>query len=225
MKTKIFTAMAALVGLVACAGEVPAPVQEITINIGFSGTKAGGASDVLAHTLPTGVADLRLVSDELGVDVALRSGESVSVPVGEYSVSGSHAPVTVSCGGIELAEEPSYEVDEVLTVRNGVSQYVVNARWSCWALVLDGHESNGYLCNGVPMGLAGPVGGFYVAYVMGGDDWVLTVQPVDEDVYGMTEIEVDGSEMQAGAWYEFRAGRLWQGSGMTVEFPEWTEGE
>ena len=225
MKAKVITAMAALVGLVACVGEVPAPMQEITINVGFNGSKAGGASDVLAQTLPSGIADLRLVSEALGVDVVLQGGESMSVPVGEYSISGSYVPASVSCGGIDLAGEPSYDVDATVVVRSGVSQYVVDAEWSCWALVMDGHAANGYLCNGVPMSLEGPVGGFYVAYVLDGGDWTLTVMPADEDVFGITEIEVTGNEMQAGSWYEFRAGRLWQGSGMTVEYPGWTEGE
>lgn len=220
MSSKTVTAMLALAVLAACAREVPA-----RFDVGFVQSRAGGVADVLAATMPSGSVELTLTAEGQRSAVVVQSGESISLQAGDYQVTGLYEPAVNISTGIAFSGEPRYDVNDVVAVRGGVSRYVVGAQWKCWALVMDGRVCNGYLCNGIPMGMEGPIDGYYVVYVLDDEDWTLTVLPVDESVFEATDVEVKAADMQAGAWYEYRAGRLWQGSGLAIEFPEWVKGE
>ena len=210
-------------GAVACAGEEPVDVVSVRFEVaGLGGsTKGDSVAGVLSETAPTGRVKLRLVGQ--GQDVEVWSGESVELPVGEYAVSGHYEPRWNTDTGIATGVEPSYDVDCEVVVRNGVSSYAVSAVWDCWALVRNVDEVSAYLCDGRTMESAG-IGKYEVVYVLDAAEWTLTVVPEDEDVFERTDFAIVESAMQKGAWYEYKAGRLVQGGGFSVEFPAWEEG-
>lgn len=222
MVKRILTAVLGLVALVACIGEEPVETVSVKFEVaGLAGTKADSVSGVLSETEPTGRVKLRLVGQ--GQDVEVWSGESIELPVGEYAVSGHYEPRWNTDTGIATGVEPSYDVDCEVVVRKGVGSYSVSAAWDCWALVRNVDQVSAYECDGMVMESAG-YGKYEVVYVLDAAEWTLTVVPADEEVEERTDFAIVESEMQKGAWYEYKAGRLWQGGGFNVAFPAWEEG-
>ena len=219
MMKKVATAVLGLVGLVACAGE--GPVVDVRIDVGFASSRASTVEGTFMETAPGGSVTLRLVGQ--GQDVEVRSGESVTLPVGEYAVSGHYEPEWDTRCGIAVGSEPSFDVDCALVVRNGVDSYTVPCEYSCWALVMDGDEVREYRCDGVLLGVAGS-GRYGVAYILDSAEWTLTVVPWDDDVYGETDFAIRDSDMEDGKWYMYSAGRLWQSGGIGIDFPDWVQG-
>lgn len=206
MSTRIVSAFLGLAGLVACSGIGPEEMVEVRFDV--AATKAVSAEQW--------AVELRVVGD--GVDERVMTGQSIELPVGEYSVSGRYVPEMGRVMGIAFGDDPWFCVDDEVSVRKDVSSYAVQGVWECWALML-GEGSAEYRCNGATIGMSGSV-----AYVPTGEsDWTLTVVPVDGETWAATEVEIVSDEMVAGCRYVFRAGKLEQVAGFGVQLPDWDD--
>ena len=244
MKRLVLIIAVAALGWSCTASEEPADGRLQEIRIGISGILSGdiatkGMSEALSSTAPSGVPTLQLV----GVDVTTRSysvrpGESVTVPVGKYSVSGSYRPTKQGeVGGNALYHEPSYEVSGQIDVVQGVSGYSVPATYDC-AVIAVGSDvdyvegaTTGTYSELSAFKAAGDVRLLYVrlAYNL---DWKLRVYPVELDEHEMRQFTLVSGKAQTGAvfvekgkWYLFSPGEVDKQDGdITIELPEFGEG-
>jgi len=224
MKKLRFSAVLALVGLAACAGENGAR-ELVSVRFEVETGVTRGAAEIaalLVETAPTGSLQLRLEGD--GVDVTVASGQAVEVLTGRYRVTGRYeSPAENAFIGF-AHEEPVYVVDAEVEIRSDREQYLLPARYDCWALVMDTDETEYYKGDGVMIGGFAGSGRYVVTYLTGtATDWVLTVVPVDGALYAETEYQMGSQEN--GRWYCYRAGHGVTGGTFGVVLPEWEEGE
>lgn len=240
-------AIAALLLVAGCAGSEM--LQEIRIEVGGvqvgqMGTKS--AEDVLSATAAGG--DVLLVLK--GVDVTTRryevvSGQSVSVPVGRYKVTGEWK------NGQKLGEamynavyaQPCYSVDAEINVVEGQSEYRVEGVYTCFALVIDYAECEKYRHQSVSkadwsdFAWMQRVGDWGVAYIGFGAQWgtngkyMVSAVPVDleryeERQYGLVNLAGQaGVLVEAGKWYKLSAREVtFQSGTIGVDLPEWVQG-
>ena len=170
-----------------------------------------------------------------------RVGQSVTLPLDTYSVTGTYAPEVglQKFRGLTIANEPTYVISETIVVTEDSDVFTLGAEYKCFALVLDKSVSKSYsLVN--TGGALSPVS----AYVTTGDvsvcfgvassatgSYSLTVAPVDNVNYEPTTIGLGfggGSgavALEYGKWYSFSADAAITSSGnMGVNFPTWVNG-
>lgn len=249
MKSVKFLVMVALAGMVMGCSKHSEPVmQEIRIGIGNvqSGSMATkGVADALSATAPSGIVQLSLQ----GVDVTSRryqvaAGGSVSVPVGRYSVKGAYKPTALGTAVFNsVYGEPAYSISQEIEVREGVSEYAVQAGYDCFALVIDYSECEKYQWK--------PWGGTYqdlswlkrtgdygVAYFgmestwsAGESSFTLLAVPAEPETKESAEYilshrtENGVVKVETGKWYKFGPRDVsFQSGGIGIDYPEWGAG-
>lgn len=130
--------------------------KEIEVRFNVSGVRSGTIATksvedgtveaALAATGATGVPQLELQSLEVGGrHYTVSVGETVSIPIGTYSVMGRYVPAqkvtTIHDNGVY--REPEYVVSAEVEIREGVTSYDVPASYDCWALVVDKSDVSG----------------------------------------------------------------------------------
>lgn len=225
MQKKLVLAVMVLMGLSACSvKERVVEMQEVRLSVcGDIVSRAGTVAGVFTETAPTGAIELRVIGE--GVDLVIEEGATIEVPVGVYRVTGLYEPQRAGYGPVYGSAEPRYSVDSELRVKKGQTEYAVDAKYECWALVMDFNYVSAYKYGTKYLDSYG-VGTYTVLYIWPSEAvWTMTVVPSDDDVYGVTEAEIRGADMVNGKWYAFYPGRLSQSGGIGVNFPEWEPGE
>lgn len=220
-----------LVGLVAAGCSEQERVMQ-RVAFGVSGVRSGRieTKGVLQETGPTGKIQLQLQSvDDPSFVIDIEEGEYMLLPVGPYRLTGEYeAQVSGEVGGHATACEPMYSVDEVVQVVQGEEYVVLQGRYDCWALVLDGSESERYEVGGEAIAMVPSEDGAYgVIYVSGreaGEEWVLSVVPKDKVNNGVTTYAMGSQEN--GKWYMYSAVKKERQEGyFWIGLPEWEKGE
>lgn len=128
---------------IACAKETQ---EEFTsIHFGMKGveeyaiTKAPSdeARALISANIPTSI-DLTLTRTKTGKKYYVSLGESVTLPVGEYTVKGSVKPQSLTAfprSGMAVAETAFLSVNEPVTIESGVSAYTLTPIFDCFAVV------------------------------------------------------------------------------------------
>lgn len=250
MKSVKFLAFMVLSGMVMGCSKHVEPVKMQEIRIGIGNVRSGSletksVNDVLGGTAPTGVVELSL----RGVDVATRSyrarvGESMSVPVGRYKVTGSYEPTVQGTAVFNAVyQEPSYSISQEIDVQEGVSEYSVPAEYNCFAMIIDYNECAKYRWKGWGGEFSDllwmkRVGDFGVAYFSTQNRWsagessfTLLAVPADTErkesaeYLLLHESSINGVKVQSGKWYKFSPVDVtFQEGGIGVELPEWGAG-
>jgi len=231
--------------------EVDVVLRIGSVRSGEIGVKAGDSEigAAVAGVLPTGSASLTLQSLDVGSRrYYVRSGQEIRVAVGRYRVSGSYEKEQ-KVGTLRnnpVVDEPIYVVPEQeVVIEEGVGEYVLNAQWACWALVLDRDLVSGYSQretrteNWRDVAFGG--GDLEVLFVGTGVTWdeistlFLRCTPADAENYEAKEYRlVNGDSNQGsgatrvmnGYWYVMGpTAVVFQSGVMGVVYPEWRKGE
>lgn len=226
MRTIKIMAVAALVGLTACAGKDGALVRvrfEVGVDSGRIAVKS--VADVLEETQPSGVVALTLEGVDVDCRAVVEVGEVVDLKAGRYHVTGKYEPALSASSVAFISDEPGYSVDAYVDVVRDGDIYYVDGSYDCFALVMDSEDTAEYLGDGSAIyGFAGS-GRYQVVYMYKeAPEWVLTVVPYeDSEVNGETEYSMSGHEK--GKWYCYHPGRAETSGIFGVNLPEWTEGD
>lgn len=243
MAAKRILWLAALI-LAACT-ELP-PTATVSFNIGGvrSGTltKAGdGIEAALAATAPTQTPELTIQSTSVALrKYTARPGESITLPVGEYRVTATYTPsVAGDAAGCNIFRQPSYKVDDTITVTEDEDSYTVDASYTCFALVIDYGECSKYRHYHAAYGWRDfsyfTGSGYGVAYIDFAANWSanpyrITAVPTDavnheETAYSLVHSGTDGVLVEAGKWYMFSPDEVTTASGsLSVVLPDWAQG-
>lgn len=98
--------------------------------------------DVIEDTFPATIP-LTITDKETGEQVAAVTGESVSLPVGAYSVLGIYHPAKsqgVQGTAVYLSKSPDIRIEQDVVVSSGTSQYSLAAGFQSWVLAVDSRE-------------------------------------------------------------------------------------
>lgn len=233
MKTLKIMAVAALVGLSACAGKDGAKMVDVVI--GLNGVPSGSmatkvdAGDVMEALSASAVdvSGMRMKVIGNGVNKDVTVGQSVTLLEGEYRIYGAVdlEPVK-TLGGHGVGERPGIEADAVVEVEEGMTEILVPASYSCWALVLDMSELETVVWDGEEEDVINEDGlkVWYVSTVESGSAWNLRVVPWNTNKYKAVDYRISGN--QAGKWYYYSPkGRVNVGGMLGVDLPEWEAGE
>jgi len=231
--------------------EVDVVLRVGSVRSGELGVKAsdGEIGAAVAAVVPSGSAGLTLQS----TDVSSRryyvsSGQEVRVAVGRYRVSGSYEKEQKvgTLGQNAVVDEPIYVVpDQEIVVEEGVGEYVVDAQWACWALVLDRDLVAGYKQREDRMGTWRSIefggGELEVLFVGSSVSWneistlYLRSEPADEENYEAKEYRLvnrdnnqgsGATRVRDGYWYVLGpTGVTFQSGTIGVTYPEWRKGE
>lgn len=251
MKSVKFLAIAVLAWMATGCSKSSEPEVVQSIRIGIGNVQNGdlvtkSVADVLSGTAPSGVPELSL----RGVDVSTRSykvkaGESISVPVGRYTVKAAYKPTVLGTAVFNsVYNEPSYSVNQEVVVSEGVSEYSVDAKYDCFALVIDYAECEKYQWkywggNYQDLAWMKRVGDFGVAYFSTENAWgsgetgfTLLALPADSASKESAEYKLSHSAgetlvlVEPGKWYKFGPRDVtFQEGGIGISYPEWVAGQ
>lgn len=233
MRTLKMMAVAALVGLSACAGKDGARMVDVII--GLDGVRSGSmvtkadAEDVTAalEESAVDVSGMRLRVVGVGVNKDVTVGQSVTLLEGEYRFYGGIDIEGVkTMGGHAVGELPGIEVDAVVNIEEGMTEVRVPASYNCWALVLDLTELETVVWDGEEEDVINEDGikVWYVSTAESGSAWDLRVVPWNTNKYKAVDYRISGN--QAGKWYYYSPkGKVNVGGMLGVYLPEWEAGE
>lgn len=127
--------------LILLAGCAQLPPQEVSVRFGLSFYESGqfptkGFSEEIAATIPSAVG-LVLTNTSTNVEYNVATGESITLPVGTYTVTGQHVPTaTQLCYGTTkyLCKTPGITVEDEVTVEAGTANYSVAATYTGFAV-------------------------------------------------------------------------------------------
>ena len=171
-----------------------------------------------------------------------RVGQSVTLPLDTYTVTGTYAPSTgiAKFLNLRISDEPSYKIEQTITVTEDSSVYELGVIYQCFALVIDSSVSSKYsfINEG---GAVAPVTSFVFTDGIGvcfgvpsvsAPVYSLTVSPADEVNYEATTYRLGYGSGQGdimlsyGKWYCFSPGEVTTQSGnLGIAYPEWEAGQ
>ena len=230
-----------------CTAQRDADVVYQDVELRVSGVRSGeiatrSVADVLDATAPSGIPTLRLESVDVSTRVySVSPGESVSVPVGRYRVSGNYTGEKVgTANGNGLYQEPSYAVSGEIDVVPGVSQYTVSAAYDC-AAILVSEESVSRVTHYyegasdyVDLAVFKHVGGYGVLYMRlaYNINWYVRVYPQDvvnqeSRLFNLVSGKVQSGTVfvERGRWYLLSPSDVERQEGdIVIDLPDWSEG-
>lgn len=199
-------------------------------------------SEALTSIVPPTNIELTLKSKTIAARVVkVTVGIPQSIPLDTYTVTGEYAPET-DCYAIykgRLYNAPTYKVNTEVTIQEGKSDYSVLASYTCLALVFDLDASSS-----VQILKAGDgtyeeykdrltvVGSLGIGYIYTWTSWtplIIRVYPIDEANYEATTYKInldqDTYAQYCGKYYYYPVNAAKTASGgLTVSFPNWTNG-
>ena len=233
MRTVKMMAVAALVGLSACAGKDGARMVEVVI--GLEGVRSGELSTKadawdVEEALDKSSVDvtgmqMRLIGN--GVNKDVKVGQSVTLLEGEYRIYGGVDMVAVkTLGGHMVGERPGVYADAMVNVEDGMTEIKVPARFICWALALDMSELEKVVWDGEVEDVTNEHGVkvWYVSTTEQGVPWTLRVVPWNTAKYKAVDYQISGNT--AGKWYYYSPkGKVDVGGMLGLDLAWWEQGE
>ena len=254
MKTKLFK-VSMLFGLllfVSCSKKIEIqeiPYQEVSISINGvqSGklTRASASSvlDVIEGLFPSTGITFKLTSTTNSSRVYnIDLGESLSIPLDTYEVTARYRPYVIgnTFKNGDITQSPRFSVQSTITITSAQSNYVVDAIYECWALVIDyttcsKYRHLGYSYSEEDFTYFATSGNLGVAFIHGewtDSPYTITAVPKSIELYEpktysfVTNRNYNGIYVENGKWYCLSAANVETTSGeLSVNYPEWTEGD
>lgn len=241
------------IALTACvkANDRIAPLVDVCIRIGGAESgvvKTSTAEDVqslLASSYPTSVS-LRLKNSVSGVEYTAKTGEQVTIPIGNYSVTGRYKPTSLGAynGNAFVARNPSFSISATLAVQEGKTDYSVPAAWESFALCVDKAEVSSWLWYNFGGTSATPpvvesenTALFFVCGQILSGAMRLDLTPADLEHFSQTswwiastDANLTGREnaitASEGAWYRVHPDGVVTESGtLSLAYPDWVCGK
>lgn len=233
MRKRILMAVAALVGLSACAGKDGAKMVEVVI--GLDGVRSGELATKadswdVEEALEKSAVDaagmrMRIIGN--GVNKDVKVGQSVTLLEGDYRIYGGVDMVAVkTLGGHQVGERPGIQADAVVSIEEGMTEIKVPAAYTCWAMALDLSELETVVWDGEREDVANESGVrvWYVSTTEQGVPWTLRVVPWNTAKYKAVDYRI--GENAAGKWYYYSPkGKVDVGGMLGLDLPWWEQGE
>lgn len=231
---KRFLIFAALVAAIACSKQE----DFATLSFGLKGVEEhsmtrASADDVrslISGRMPETI-DLTLTRTKSGKTYSVTTGESITLPVGEYTVKANVKPSNLTNfprAGMSAMDTPSLSINEKVTVVSGTDSYTLTPVFNCFAIAAPEDVASYSYAHGSASGTVSG-DGIKLRFFGWDNDYELTVtaKPADYDskddavfVFGGT-----GVQAQNGKFYILHPEAvITEESGFTFGLGAWTEG-
>lgn len=226
--------------LVACTRMPSTEMVEVTFRL-QNGTKS--FPNAIVETLPQ-TMELTLTNVKTTERVTAYTGEPITLPVGEYAVSGYFHPTkvqNVAGTAIFLSLQPSVYIDQNVTIHNGSESYMLDAYFRSWVLAADVSEVSkwtmimDYKETPVEFMLDNTAMWIFCTGDASARFITTKVYPKDEEHYATTTFNLstsasyaannEGNFVEPGKWYWLRPQEATtSNASFGLRFPEWTDG-
>ena len=226
--------------IVACTRMPSTEMVEVTFRL-QNGTKS--FPNAIVETLPL-TMELTLTNVKTTERVTAYTGEPITLPVGEYAVSGYFHPTKVQNvvgTGIFLSYQPSIYIDQNVDINNGETSYILDASFRSWVLAAETGEVSKwtmimdyketpveFLIDNTTMWIfcTGDASARFIT---------TKVYPSDEEHYSTTTFNIStnaayalnngGYFVEPGKWYWLHPEEATTSSAtMGLRYPNWSEG-
>lgn len=226
--------------LVACSRMPKPEMVEVTFSLNQQ-TKA--FPNAIVATLPQWM-DITLTNVSTTEKITATTGELVTLPVGEYAVSGHFNPTRtqgVIGTAVYLSLQPAIYIDQNVTIYSGAVSYTLDAIYRSWVLAVDGDEVSkwtmimDYKETPVDFLLDGTTWWIFCTGEISNRFITTKVTPTDTDGHAVTTFNLatsasyaasnDGYFVEPGKWYWLHPEEATtSNSTMGLRFPDWTYG-
>ena len=253
VKTKLFK-ISLLFGLllfVSCSKKIEikeTQYQEVSISINgvqtgrFTKASSSSILNVIEEMFPTSGVTFKLTSTTNSSRVYnIALGESLSIPLDTYTVTARYKPYVVgnTFKNGEITQSPRFSVESTITVTSSQSNYVVDAIYQCWALVIDytvcsKYRHLGYSYSEEDFTYFATSGNLGIAFINGewtDSPYTITAVPKSTEFHEpktysfVSNRNYDGIYVENGKWYCLNPESVATTSGdLSINYPKWTEG-
>lgn len=232
-KTILFAVLLAPLALASCQRSELPPDGMVTIKFNLaSGTKA--MPDAILSTLPQDV-QLTLTKTDTQSTYKVTTGQEITLPIGTYRVEYLHNPPKTqpifNAPPIYLSKEAQFQIDQLVTLEEGVTDYPLQVQFLSWAMVVDSNNTTFWNIkiqgNEVPVDYMVDDNLWWV--FMTGDLTSLSVKMItSSDTFVVTtdqNLSISGNAIRVtpAHWYVLELGPAPR-RGFLLEWPEWTQG-
>lgn len=206
----------------------------------------GEVADLILTTIPEGPFTLNVVSTtDATRTYSVKTGDQVTLAYDTYAVRCTYVPQAKDyCWHGNIYQEPRFEINTTIEVKEGTTEVIIPAEFDCWALVIEYAKVKKYLIadkNGNFVDLTAMVvddeGERGVCYLSSTSTWTtssplrLAAVPRDEENYETKFFTIvsgpnyDGTPITNGRWFSFSPVAVDKTSGsVNITFPSWTSG-
>ncbi len=228
----------------ACTKATPAPTASATLTLSLPniehGTFTKGAADdlpaIINATLPTSL-QCYLTNTGTGQAYKVQTGEAVTLPLGSYRVTASHAPTGDDVGNWEFTTSPRITIGETFEVAAGVTSYTLTPSFGSTAIAVRTDEVTSLVyktgsTNTAAINRTTEADGYLLTFVRWktGDELTLAITPQDALNYTPSEFTFTTASPTpagkyagtGGVWYLLHPAAVptEQGS-FTLGWPAW----
>ncbi len=185
---------------------------------------------IIASRMPETIT-LQLTRTKSGKHYSVATGETITLPVGEYTVTASIAPASVAAfprPGMWSSSTPSISINESITIVAGTSSYALTPTFNCFAIAaLEECASYSYKHQSATGSVTG--NGIKVGFFQWDNNYELTVTaiPTDYDARDDTKFTFGGVGVHAtnGKFYVLHPDTVTtEEGGFTFDTGTWIEG-
>lgn len=225
--------------VVACT-KVPQQTGAMVSVVFRISTETKAFPDAIVATIPSTIP-LTVTNKVTGSAFSVNTGEAVTIPVGEYSVSGRYTPKknqNVIGTSVYLSKSPAITILQDVSVSAGVSEYSITATYQSWVLAVDSTEASlwtmdmNYTATAVDFMVDGTTWWIFCTGNLASRFLVTQVVPKDTDscttaTYNLTTSASyaaanNGLVVQPGKWYYLHPNSATtEAAGFSINFPSW----
>lgn len=225
--------------LVGCAEKMD-EIVSVTFRVG-GGTKSFPSA--IVATLPSTV-DITIKNKSTQATLTTQTGMEVTLPVGEYSVTGYYNPSkkqNVVGTSVYLSDSPCFYIEQDITINKGKEECVLDATYRSWVLAVDSKESASWTMvmnyeeTAVDFLVDGDAWWIFCTGDLSGRFLVTKVFPKSEDGYATATYNLStsaayaanngGNLVEPGKWYWLHPSKAsTESASMGIRFPEWSDG-
>lgn len=234
--------------LVGCEVEQIFDTQEVEVSIrGIESgefTKVSGASVVslIESLLPTSGVTFTLTSTSVpGRTYSVELGSSITIPIDTYNVTAYYRPASIgnTVKNGYIYNQPRFYVETTISINKGQTNYIVDATYECWALVIDyttcsKYEHLGYSYTMENFSYFYNSGDLGIAFIYGSwTNQAYTIKAYPKESEGheaksyslVTDRNYSGILIEFGKWYAFSPSSVDDTEGnIGINYPGWTQG-
>jgi len=232
---KVVLLVACMLCMASCAVKESSDAKMVKVMIKVGGVHSGTmgtratASDV-ESAIHEGAPDLTGLPLVIAVGNSVKQyakvGDVVTLLEGEYRFyCQSEDEEVMKLGGYGVYESPSFVFDAQVDVAEGMTEVIIPASYTCWALALDYSELESVVLDGNEEDVSSKegIGLLYVSTEDRGSAWDLRVIPRNLSKYKAVDYRISGNE--AGKWYYYGPkGRVDVGGMLQIGLPDWEYG-
>lgn len=233
-----------------CETELYTSIEYQEVSVSIKGVESGemtkvGNSEVITlieSLFPsTGVAFTLSSTTNPDRKYTVNIGESATIPIDTYNVTAYYRPASVgnTIKNGYIYKQPRFYVETIISVNKEQTNYVVDAVYECWALVIDyttcsKYEHLGYSYSMEDFTYFYTSGNLGIAFIYGSwtnQPYTIKACPKEGSGYEarsyslVTDKNYTGIFIEYGKWYSFSTSSVDDTSGnINVNYPGWSQG-